>query len=242
VTCTASRRRARPQDHCLARRRHTARSVSRRPRGLPGAHRYEVGNASQMLDTFTNEQVSDTARAATRGDACAGASTFAALQTGVLVATRVEIWGGGWRGRRGVLLLAQLRQPCEACVASARQPPILDAGAPVVGAGDLPAPRPKPARIPSPGLCAPAPASASATGPAEARPTSDRSRPYYEYTNPKSSSLPNFRFQTDPLTAQTLPSTAPQARGVRRIGSEIRLNRSKIRVKLSTSSLDPRER
>ena len=54
-----------------------------------------------MLDTFTNEQVSDTARAATCGDACAGASKFAAMQTGVLVAMRVEIGDEGWRGAAG---------------------------------------------------------------------------------------------------------------------------------------------
>jgi len=78
VTCAASRRRARPQDHCLAWRRSTARSESRRPPGgLPGAHRYECWNAIQLptcLDAFTRQQMSDTARAARRGDACAGAS------------------------------------------------------------------------------------------------------------------------------------------------------------------------
>ena len=178
--CTASRRRARPQDHCLARRRHTARSESRRPRGFLARNGTKSETRASCLDTFTNEQMSDTARAATRGDACASASTFAASKTGVLVATRVDIWGGGWRGAAG---RAPPGQPCEACVASARRPPILDAGAPVVGAGDLPAPNPEPARIPAPGPCAPAPASATATGPAETRPTSDtlQIRHYYGF-------------------------------------------------------------
>ena len=64
--------------------------------------------------------------------------------------------------------------------------------APVVGAGNLPAPRPEPARCPAPGPCA----SASAPAPADTRSTSDTLRHYS--TNPKSSSLPNFRSVTAP--------------------------------------------
>ena len=124
-------------------------------------------------------------------------------------------WRRGWRpgagagaGRRGVLLLAQLSQPCEACVASARQPPILDAGATVVGAGALPAPRPAPVRIPAPGPYAPAPAPAPAPGPAETRPSSDT--PVSHKSKKNSQSLPNFRFHHCPFTTQTRPSTAPE--------------------------------
>jgi hypothetical protein len=128
---------------------------------------------------------------------------------------QVYQWRRGWRseagagaGRRGLLLLAQLHQPCEACVASARQPPILDAGAPVVGAGDVPAPRPEPARIFAPGPCAPAPASASAPDSAETRPTSD-TLPIATHIQ-KALHCQTSVFFTAPLTAQTLPSTPPE--------------------------------
>jgi len=112
VTCTASRRRSRPQYHYLARRRSTACSEPGHPRGLPGAHRYECPTREPDALISILSQISDTACAARRGDAFDGASTLAASHTSVSVATRVATGGRVWRGAAGVLLLAQLRGAC----------------------------------------------------------------------------------------------------------------------------------
>jgi len=124
------------------------------------------------------------------------------------VATR----GGGWRGAAGRAPPASSVRRARR-VASVRQPPILEAGATGGRCQFSPCTTPRP-RIPAPGPCAPAsapaPAPAPAPVPAETRPTSDQQP--LNYTNP-TSSLRHCQASvsiTAPVTAQTLPSNAPE--------------------------------